>query len=251
MQTALASSKRGDPSAPGGSNTPFPSSPRLMMNWEEVREASGAGVVIGAHTETHPILSRLGREGQLAEIRGSIEAIVEQTGRRPALFSYPEGTAESRDAGTTSILRSLGIRFAMTTEAGAVGPSNLPLALNRIGVNPGDPGSVVALKTRSQDSGAAPASAGGARKARLALRQYGAWNAAKRGIKSLLRRAGVRVETDFVLFRDLDGPIEAAKPVPGLSVKRLTREELRPAPFSANSRPTKGPRGIEVPLSGL
>ncbi|MGB8957942.1 MAG: polysaccharide deacetylase family protein, partial [Candidatus Aminicenantales bacterium] len=48
-------------------------SPRLMMNWDEVRAAAAAGILIGSHTDTHPILSRLSGDSQREEIRTSLE----------------------------------------------------------------------------------------------------------------------------------------------------------------------------------
>ncbi|HKA00424.1 MAG TPA: polysaccharide deacetylase family protein, partial [Candidatus Solibacter sp.] len=62
------------------------------MQWDEVREASRGGMEFGAHTCTHPILSRVG-EGELtSEIAGSKRRIEEELGRAVDHFCYPNGS---------------------------------------------------------------------------------------------------------------------------------------------------------------
>jgi peptidoglycan/xylan/chitin deacetylase (PgdA/CDA1 family) len=48
-------------------------------------------MTIGAHTVTHPILSRVPEKTARAEMTGSRERLEAITGRRVALFAYPNG----------------------------------------------------------------------------------------------------------------------------------------------------------------
>ncbi len=87
------------------------------------REMQAAGHCIGAHTVTHPLLSRLPAERQLEEISGSVERIAARLGEPPRVLAYPVGlraafTAESQDAA-----RRAGIRLAFSNYGGRVTPS--------------------------------------------------------------------------------------------------------------------------------
>ena len=74
-----------------------PPIPRLdLMSWSELEEASKAGVCIGAHTVTHPFLSRLSDpqiEDELSRSRASIE---DRIGRPVTAFAYPYGDTSTR-----------------------------------------------------------------------------------------------------------------------------------------------------------
>lgn len=63
----------------------------LFMTWDDVAALAAAGLEIGAHTRSHPVLSRLGADEQRAEIGGSAESIERTLGRRPRSFAYPFG----------------------------------------------------------------------------------------------------------------------------------------------------------------
>ncbi len=67
----------------------IPQSP--MLDWSEVTDLSRRGVRFGAHTATHPRLSRLGADALGAEIRGSRDAIESKLNRACGLFAYPYG----------------------------------------------------------------------------------------------------------------------------------------------------------------
>lgn len=106
---------------------------RLYLTWDEVREWMGLGMGIGAHTLTHPILSRLTEEQARWEIFQSRAVIERQGGKAIDLFSYPNGRAEDFTAETTAILRDEGFRAACTTIKGWNDRETDPLRLRRIG----------------------------------------------------------------------------------------------------------------------
>ena len=63
----------------------------LMMRREEVRSLIEAGMDVGGHTRSHPILSSLSAERAEEEIAGGLDDLASITGRRPTLFAYPNG----------------------------------------------------------------------------------------------------------------------------------------------------------------
>ena len=82
-----------------------PESGARMMIEDELRELAAAGVELGAHTVTHPDLSRLDHAACLREMTESREAIERLTGATVKTFAYPfcrygqEAVAAAADAG--------------------------------------------------------------------------------------------------------------------------------------------------------
>ena len=69
---------------------------RSLMSWEEIRTMRDAGINFGAHTLTHPDLTRLSPDRMEAEVRGSREIIETSLGIRPDSFAYPYGRYNTR-----------------------------------------------------------------------------------------------------------------------------------------------------------
>ncbi len=63
----------------------------LMMSSEQVRTLAAVGMDVGAHTVTHPILSRISPDHARREISESKLALEEILGRGVDLFAYPNG----------------------------------------------------------------------------------------------------------------------------------------------------------------
>ncbi|MGM9479722.1 polysaccharide deacetylase family protein [Roseateles sp. NT4] len=63
----------------------------LMMSSAKVRALHAAGMQIGAHTVSHPILAKLGRQEAADEIGRSREVLQDLLGARVGLFAYPNG----------------------------------------------------------------------------------------------------------------------------------------------------------------
>ena len=69
---------------------------RSMLSWGEIREMQRSGIEFGAHTLTHPDLTRLSFELAESEICDS-KAIIEDVLSTPAAsFAYPYGRYDSR-----------------------------------------------------------------------------------------------------------------------------------------------------------
>lgn len=92
----------------------------LMMTREQVRALTAAGMAVGAHTLTHPILARLEdaeARREIADGRDALEAIVRQPVR---LFAYPNGKPDiDYRARHAALAQSLGFAAAVSTAWGA------------------------------------------------------------------------------------------------------------------------------------
>ena len=108
------------------------------LRWEEVREMAAAGIEFGAHTRTHPVLSRLAGERELViEIAGSKRQIEQQVGRAAEHFCYPNGAWDDVGSRAVEAVRAGGFRTAVTAESGMNHVAADPFRLLRIGVEPG------------------------------------------------------------------------------------------------------------------
>jgi peptidoglycan/xylan/chitin deacetylase (PgdA/CDA1 family) len=67
----------------------------LMMSSEQVRELSEAGMEIGGHTVTHPILREIPDAEAAREVAQGREELVSITGQRINSFAYPNGKPDT------------------------------------------------------------------------------------------------------------------------------------------------------------
>ena len=102
-----------------------------MLTWDQARKMSAAGIELGGHTVTHPILSRLDRKTQEHEIVSSLERIEAECGKRPAVFAYPNGREGDYAEETVSLLKGAKVMGAFTTEFGTNDRSTDPYRLRR------------------------------------------------------------------------------------------------------------------------
>ena len=94
----------------------------LMMRSGQVLEMSRAGMQIGAHTISHPILAKLEGASARAEIAGSKRRLEDILGRSVDLFAYPNGKPElDYQAKDVEIVRELGFKAAVSTRPAAAG----------------------------------------------------------------------------------------------------------------------------------
>jgi peptidoglycan/xylan/chitin deacetylase (PgdA/CDA1 family) len=110
------------------------SPPAQPMSWNQARELRDGGIELGAHTVTHPILSKLPADEQEGEMARSRERIGEELGELPRTFAYPNGGARDFDEITVEAARRAGFDAACTTLRGSNRPGCEPLTLRRIGV---------------------------------------------------------------------------------------------------------------------
>jgi len=92
----------------------------LMMSSQAVREMRQAGMQIGAHTVSHPILARLTTDQVRDEIGQSKLFLERLLGERVGLFAYPNGKpGVDYHADSVAVARELGFDAAVSTHWGA------------------------------------------------------------------------------------------------------------------------------------
>jgi hypothetical protein len=90
----------------------------VMLSWDDVHALGGLGFSVGAHTVTHPILSRVSRARAEAEIRGSRAMIAAACGQEPRAFAYPNGGPADYTEMICGVVRDAGFMCAATTRFG-------------------------------------------------------------------------------------------------------------------------------------
>ena len=102
-----------------------------MLSWDNVREMCGNGISFGAHTVTHPVLSRLSKEKARQEIMGSKQVIESKTKEKDTTFAYPFGKEDDFNSETISVIRDGGFECAVTSCPGWTNHKSDPFRLNR------------------------------------------------------------------------------------------------------------------------
>jgi peptidoglycan/xylan/chitin deacetylase (PgdA/CDA1 family) len=110
------------------------------LHWDEARSLARSRVEFGAHTRTHPILSKMSDCRELRdEIVGSKKRIEEELGLPVFHFCYPNGRAADISDAAVAVVRDANFRTAVTTEGGLNLEGSNRLLLRRIGVEPNLP----------------------------------------------------------------------------------------------------------------
>lgn len=92
-----------------------------VMDWADLRSIGRDPLcTIGAHSMTHPRLSRLPPEKVEAELDQSRRAIGEKLGRRPDFFAYPYGSPAACGRREFDIAAGLGFKASFTTRLHAL-----------------------------------------------------------------------------------------------------------------------------------
>jgi len=99
------------------------------LNWSQIVEMSNAGMSMEAHTKDHLGLSGRDYDFLVYQILGSVESLEAHTEQTVNMFSYPAGRY---DETTLSVVRSLPIFRAVTTESGATHTTDNQLELPRL-----------------------------------------------------------------------------------------------------------------------
>jgi len=102
-----------------------------MLGWSEMKEM-GEPIAFGAHTMTHPVLSKLPKKDAEKEIVGSKEVLEKGLSRKVDVFAYPYGSRADFNEETKSIVRR-NFSCAVTTIPGVNDLDNDLFELRRIG----------------------------------------------------------------------------------------------------------------------
>ncbi|MBA3884173.1 MAG: polysaccharide deacetylase family protein [Acidobacteria bacterium] len=115
----------------GGAPTSSP-----MLTWDELREMHRLGMIVGAHTVTHPNLPSAGPADARQEIAGSKARLEQELDARVTMFSYPNGGAERyMTRAVAGMVREAGFAAATTSWNGFAGPASDLYALERVQVS--------------------------------------------------------------------------------------------------------------------
>jgi peptidoglycan/xylan/chitin deacetylase (PgdA/CDA1 family) len=109
--------------------------PGLMLSWDQLRSMARDGVEIGAHTMTHPILTRIPEQEAKDEITTSRRKLEQALGVPVRHFAYPNGQPADFSPAVRRLVEEAGFRSACTTVQGFNRPSDDRLILKRIDGN--------------------------------------------------------------------------------------------------------------------
>ncbi len=115
----------------GGTNawrgTREPGIPALsILDWSALVRLQRNGVALGAHSRTHPDLTRISSAQLENELRGSAEIIERETGTRPTSFAYPYGRFDGRAEALVSAVYRFGCTVDFRLLDGHAAASSLP-----------------------------------------------------------------------------------------------------------------------------
>lgn len=99
-----------------------------MMNWHELEQLQAAGLIIDAHTCSHPDMRLLCRDLLTQECERSNEIIQKMTGRVPQYFAYPFGFHNT----TAREVAGAHYKASVTTELGYLNSQSDSAALPRL-----------------------------------------------------------------------------------------------------------------------
>lgn len=106
----------------------------LMMSRAQVCALHAAGMDIGGHTVSHPILARLPDAAAEREIRGSRAELEALIGAPVTLFAYPNGQPDGDyTARDVALVRAAGFAAAVTTAPGCASAAGDRFQVPRIG----------------------------------------------------------------------------------------------------------------------
>lgn len=104
--------------ATGSGRAPHELSSDTWLTWDMVRQLRSAGMSIGAHTVTHPVLARLSREEQLYELTESRLRLEAELGEAVTTLSYPVGRRDSFNQDSRAALTAAGFDWAFSFYGG-------------------------------------------------------------------------------------------------------------------------------------
>lgn len=86
----------------------------VMMNMQDMKELAGAGVTIGAHTLSHPMLSKMEPEAAYTEITESRSELESALGQPVWALAYPFGNRDAMSDREPALAARAGFKCAFT-----------------------------------------------------------------------------------------------------------------------------------------
>lgn len=117
-------------------NVPVPARPTdeyAALSWDQARELAAAGIGVGSHTATHPILTNVDAARLESEMRDSRAAIHRELGSDTVHFCYPNGNVSQRERDAAE---AAGYASAVTTRIKLCENDDDPFLIPRIDAEP-------------------------------------------------------------------------------------------------------------------
>ncbi len=86
----------------------------LFLSWDQVREMNNGIIEFGAHTVTHPILSKVSLEQAASELFESKRRIESEIGSKVVAFAYPNGGTSDFSAEVVDLVKKTGYEMAFS-----------------------------------------------------------------------------------------------------------------------------------------
>jgi peptidoglycan/xylan/chitin deacetylase (PgdA/CDA1 family) len=106
-----------------------------MLTWDQVMKMSQAGIEIGAHTATHPLLTYEDDATVRHELLSSKKVLEERLHKAVRAFAYPNGDWDAR---VRDWVERSGYEYAVTTHPGWCTRKQDPYAISRIVIHEGN-----------------------------------------------------------------------------------------------------------------
>jgi len=106
-----------------------------MLTWDQALEMSNAGIEMGAHTVSHPLLSYEEDAAVERELRLSKQALKVRLGKEVRAFAYPNGNWNER---VRKQVAEMGYQCAFTTCAGWYDREENPYTIPRVLLHEGN-----------------------------------------------------------------------------------------------------------------
>jgi peptidoglycan/xylan/chitin deacetylase (PgdA/CDA1 family) len=106
----------------------------LMLNLPELHQLSEAGMCIGAHTLSHPMLSQATLEDAWKEIFESKRDLEDALGQEVWALAYPFGDSSSVTSRELQMAKQAGFKAAFLNKSDCIGPETPRFALPRVHV---------------------------------------------------------------------------------------------------------------------
>jgi peptidoglycan/xylan/chitin deacetylase (PgdA/CDA1 family) len=90
----------------------------VMLSWDEARSMMREGIAFGAHTVSHPILTRVSLEQAEREMAGSKKQIEDSLGVPVQTFAYPNGQKNDISPALEKIAEKIGFQAAFSLMPG-------------------------------------------------------------------------------------------------------------------------------------
>jgi len=132
----------------------IPKSSNLFLSWNNVKEMSMNNISFGAHTVSHPILTRMSFNQAKHEIINSKNQIERVIDKKVSLFAYPNGTIRDMSTTIDEFLKKAGFKFALSTVYGLNKLGSF--RLKRIGIDADDDIRLFRIKLLGIGRGIAP-----------------------------------------------------------------------------------------------